>query len=97
MHSSEANLPMDDLWYGIGKRTVGLECGTPFGRNKSVLKKDVGVLFLVSRWLHTSERGGAAMPTSDDQHGPAVWAMDALSLRRRARLKLYQTKIRALE
>jgi hypothetical protein len=56
MRFSEANLPMDDLWYAIGKRTVGLECGTPFGRNKSVLKKDVGVLFLVSRRLHTSER-----------------------------------------
>jgi len=27
------------------------------------------------------------VPINDDQHGPAVWAMDALRLRRRAGLE----------
>ena len=54
----------------------------------------MGVLFIVSRQLQTSERGGAAVPIDDDQHCPAVWTMDALRLRRRARLEPYQGKVR---
>jgi hypothetical protein len=52
------------------------------------------MLFIVSRRLQTSERGGVVVPINDDQHGPAVWAMDALRLRRRARLEPYQAKVR---
>jgi len=84
---AEPNPPMNAFWCRISKRTVGLEGDTPFCRNEGVLKKDVGVLFIVSRQLQTSERGGTAVPINDDQHGPAVWAMDALRLRRRSELE----------
>lgn len=71
-----------------------MESDTPLRRNESFLKKDVGMLFIVSRRLQTSERGGAAVPINEDQHGPAVWTMDAVRLRRMARLEPYRARVR---
>lgn len=51
------------------------------------------MLFIVSRRLQTSERG-AAVPINEDQHGPAVWTMDAVRLRRMARLEPYRARVR---
>lgn len=65
----------------------------PFLSKRKFLKKGVGLMFIVSRWIQTSKRGGATPAINEDRHGPWVWDMDTMRLGRSVRHDPCQNRV----
>lgn len=50
-------------------------------------------MFIVSRWIQTSKRGGATPAINEDRHGTGVWDMATMSLRQSVRHGLCHNRV----